>query len=219
MKNFVKGFLMATLIFAVTITGFAASKKQSIDVELNPAIIQVEGEVKNVDHFIYNGTTYVPVRALSEALDVEVDWDDGSKIINLYKFEPREYSTDTFMGMLLPLRKERNAEYDRVLGEVQKDLINIIDYLNNINLPENPIDEDTFIELQDRRSAIEGKLYSISYDVNYRTPIFMALKALDNVEIALIRAHSSHISGSPERIRLNLDKAAEYAEFILYLGM
>ena len=215
MKNFVKGFLVATLIFAVTSTGFAASKLQTIEVGLNPATIQVMGEVLDVDHFIYNGTTYVPVRAISEMLGVEVDWDGENKVIDLYEIRPREFSLLTLAGIPIIEGRERNEEYDKALAKIQDDLVSLLEDLERINLVYDSIDLDTFIELQDRRTSIENRLYQETFDVNYRTPIFTALEVLDNIELALIRSFNGE---DPGKIRHNLNKANEKVEYLLFLG-
>lgn len=215
MKNFVKGFLVATLIFAVTLTGFAASKKQTIEVELNPATIYVEGELKEVDHFIYKGTTYVPLRALSEALGVEVSWDGEEKVIDLYYLEPREYSILTFAGVALTSITDMDGSLDNVFEEIKEDITRFLNDLEALDLANNHIDVDTFIELQDRRSEIEDRLYTESLNVSYRTPIYYTLEVLDNIEMALIRSRHGE---NPERIRNNLEKAKEYVEFLSVLG-
>ncbi len=215
MKNFVKGFLVATLIFAVTLTGFAASKKQTIEVELNPATIYVEGELKEVDHFIYKGTTYVPLRALSEALGVEVSWDGEEKVIDLYYLEPREYSILTFAGVALTSITDMDGSLDNVFEEIKEDITRFLNDLEALDLANNHMDVDTFIELQDRRSEIEDRLYKESLNVSYRTPIYYTLEVLDNIEMALIRSRHGE---NPERIRNNLEKAKEYVEFLSVLG-
>ena len=215
MKNFVKGFLVATLIFAVTLTGFAASKKQTIEVELNPATIYVEGELKEVDHFIYKGTTYVPLRALSEALGVEVSWDGEEKVIDLYYLEPREYSILTFAGVALTSITDMDGSLDNVFKEIKEDITRFLNDLEALDLANNHMDVDTFIELQDRRSEIEDRLYTESLNVSYRTPIYYTLEVLDNIEMALIRSRHGE---NPERIRNNLEKAKEYVEFLSVLG-
>ncbi|SDX58412.1 copper amine oxidase N-terminal domain-containing protein [Tepidimicrobium xylanilyticum] len=215
MKNFVKGFLVATLIFAVTLTGFAASKKQTIEVELNPATIYVEGELKEVDHFIYKGTTYVPLRALSEALGVEVSWDGEEKVIDLYYLEPREYSILTFAGVALTSITDMDGSLDNVFEEIKEDITRFLNDLEALDLANNHMDVDTFIELQDRRSEIEDRLYTESLNVSYRTPIYYTLEVLDNIEMALIRSRHGE---NPERIRNNLEKAKEYVEFLSVLG-
>lgn len=215
MKNFVKGFLVATLIFAVTLTGYASSKMQTIEVELNPATIKVEWEPKEVDHFIYKGTTYVPLRTLSEMLDTEVSWDSNEKSINLYKVEPRSNSLIFYANIPQVDDRERNIQYDTVLTEIQKDLINLLNELESIDLLSAMADVDIFLDYQFKRAAIENRIYQETFDVNYRTPIFHVLEALDNIELSLIRAHNG---GNLEQIEMNLKKAREHIDYILFLG-
>ncbi|MGM9550826.1 MAG: stalk domain-containing protein [Clostridia bacterium] len=42
-----------------------------------------DAEGKNVDAFIENGTTYVPVRAICESLDLSVEWIDSKKAVSV----------------------------------------------------------------------------------------------------------------------------------------
>jgi len=53
------------------------------DVKLNPK--DVNGNP--VEAFIYNGTTYLPVRAISEALNVAVFWDGKTRSVYLGKHD------------------------------------------------------------------------------------------------------------------------------------
>jgi len=78
MKNTAKGFVMGTLtallIFASI--SFAQSGWQSIYVAFNLASVQVNGQNLSSEIITYNGTTYAPVRELSEALGKQVEWDE-----------------------------------------------------------------------------------------------------------------------------------------------
>ncbi|MEC0229345.1 copper amine oxidase N-terminal domain-containing protein [Paenibacillus alba] len=47
----------------------------SISVNLNDILIKVNGSKLESDNILYNGTTYVPLRAVSETMDVPVDYD------------------------------------------------------------------------------------------------------------------------------------------------
>lgn len=84
-KGFITGFIIATLIFAGTITAFAAT--QSIQVSFDSIKIVVDGRIitpkdasgNTVEPFIYNGTTYLPIRAIGEAIGKEVNWDKTTK--------------------------------------------------------------------------------------------------------------------------------------------
>lgn len=88
MKNkvlsFLSGVLATLLLFGASIPALAASN--SFKIEGSPINVLVNGEIfqpKDVNGndvlvFVYNGTTYAPLRALAEAYGLEVGY-DGSK--------------------------------------------------------------------------------------------------------------------------------------------
>ena len=87
--------LIAALFMAVAIPAYAAMTGKDISVftgvrifvdgrELQP--IDVKGN--EVEAFIYEGTTYVPLRAVGEALGAEVSWDKESKTVYLNTERP-----------------------------------------------------------------------------------------------------------------------------------
>lgn len=104
-KEFLTGVIF-TLILVSTINVFAAgSIKKQIDVLYNEIKLVVDGKSivfgkdttgKQIEPFIYNGTTYLPVRAVGEALDKEVDWDGSTQTVYVGK-KPGEisYLTET----------------------------------------------------------------------------------------------------------------------------
>ena len=80
--------LVAVLFAAAAIPAYAALAQKDITVfsgvrifvdgaELQPT--DVKGH--DVDAFIYEGTTYVPLRAVGEALDAEVSWNSETKTV------------------------------------------------------------------------------------------------------------------------------------------
>lgn len=85
-KGFVSGIILASLLGA---TAFAAPLEKKIDVLYDNIKIYVDGVLVQpkdgagnaVEPFLSNGTTYLPVRAVSEALGKEVSWDADSKSI------------------------------------------------------------------------------------------------------------------------------------------
>ncbi len=84
--------VLAIMIVAGT-SVIAASKKrtETIDVHYNDIKIVVDGVTINptdvngniVEPFIYNGTTYLPVRAVGNAFGKYVDWDGVNKVVYL----------------------------------------------------------------------------------------------------------------------------------------
>ena len=88
MKSNVKSFLLGvvmTVIVSGVLTAFAAT----IDVEIGGIRIFWDGEEKTltnvngekVEPMIYNGTTYVPVRAMSELMGKTVEWDETTTTV------------------------------------------------------------------------------------------------------------------------------------------
>ena len=62
---------------------------RQIEVWQNSIEIYVEGEKIIADNFVYNDTTYVPIRAVAESLGATVDWDSTGKVdIMLSKDSP-----------------------------------------------------------------------------------------------------------------------------------
>ncbi|GBF75200.1 hypothetical protein PA598K_03589 [Paenibacillus sp. 598K] len=110
MKDKIKG-LMAGLLIGSLITGgtvFAAGTT-SIKVVFENLKYMVDGVQKKPttgQGFIYNGTTYVPLRFAGEALGKEVNWDGKNKTIWIGKRE----GTFTYLSKLEYARAEEQAK-------------------------------------------------------------------------------------------------------------
>ncbi len=89
MKKFIIKSIVFSLVFCVTMTGFAfaTTGMKTIEVSYQNIKLNVEGvEVTpkdangaTVEPFIYNGSTYLPIRAVGTALGKQVSWDGTSK--------------------------------------------------------------------------------------------------------------------------------------------
>ena len=74
-----KTFIIVVLIFTFVVSGiYAASNFQSIDVMFDSINIKVNGEEVDSTNILYKGTTYVPLRAVSEMLQKKVGWDEST---------------------------------------------------------------------------------------------------------------------------------------------
>ena len=87
-KGFVQGFLVAILIIAFALPSFAGWQKQAtlnyngIGVILDGKNVKLKDENGNtVEPFIIDGTTYLPVRAIANALDLGVSWNSMAQAV------------------------------------------------------------------------------------------------------------------------------------------
>lgn len=87
MKNF-KGFTAGVLCGAIVmgaVPTIAKVGKEAIDVVYNNIKVEVNGikttMPKGVEPFMYNGTTYLPVRAVAEALGEKVEYDKKTSTV------------------------------------------------------------------------------------------------------------------------------------------
>lgn len=85
-RNFLTGVLTTILVIALATPVLAALTPKTIDVstgaeiyidgvKLNPT----DGNGNPVETFIYNGTTYIPLRAVSQSLGKAVNWDGANQ--------------------------------------------------------------------------------------------------------------------------------------------
>lgn len=111
MKKFVCGVVVGVL-GALSISVIAAGSWDTIDVLRNDITVVVNGENVTADNFLYNDTTYLPLRAVSEALNQTVTYDEAtntayigernSDIVN--KYTPADVYTWAFV-------KEKDGVY------------------------------------------------------------------------------------------------------------
>lgn len=95
MKKRIQGLVIGVLIGAILTSGTAFAKEisenakifyKNIKVYVNGAEITPKGSDGSVvEPFIMNGTTYLPVRAVSNALDQDVEWDGKTQSVYIGK--------------------------------------------------------------------------------------------------------------------------------------
>lgn len=100
LKEMTIGIILVTLLISsVSVFASGAIKKQ-LEVVYNDIKLVVDGKPvefgkdsagNKIEPFIYNGTTYLPVRAVGEAIDKKVDWDGSTQTVYLGK-KPGEIS-------------------------------------------------------------------------------------------------------------------------------
>ncbi len=101
-KSFMIGALAVLLVVAMALPVFSAegTRKTWFDVLVGGITIVLDGDVIDprdangnpVDPVIYDGTTYLPVRAIATALGKEVSWDGRTKTVYLGWKPANEFS-------------------------------------------------------------------------------------------------------------------------------
>lgn len=92
MKKLIVKSIVSALVFCLTVTTFAfAASNITKNIRVNYAGIKLnvngtevtpkDANGATVEPFIYNGTTYLPVRAVGTALGQQVSWDGNSKTV------------------------------------------------------------------------------------------------------------------------------------------
>lgn len=85
-KSFWKGLLVGVLITTVLmlgVSGFADSILKSIQVAENSVTIKVNGNALSAPNFVYDGRTYIQVKAISDALGKDLGWDATSNTVSI----------------------------------------------------------------------------------------------------------------------------------------
>ena len=102
-RTFLVGFLTAVILMGLALPAIAAGGTVTWDSVFVGAKIVIDGEKLEpkdvngnpVDAVIYKGTTYLPVRAVAEALGLEVNWDGDTRTVYLGTGAPVQPETET----------------------------------------------------------------------------------------------------------------------------
>jgi len=85
MKKHLKGFIIGVVVIVILFSSvaMAASLEKTIKVVFNSVNLEVNGKIVEVDNILYNGTTYVPLRAVAEMLGKEVGWNQATRTVSI----------------------------------------------------------------------------------------------------------------------------------------
>ncbi len=84
-KDIALGAIVATLVMGTAPAAFAKVANMNIPVQYNNIKVVVDGKELSTskEPFIYDGTTYLPLRAVAESVGMDVRWDAATKTANL----------------------------------------------------------------------------------------------------------------------------------------
>lgn len=82
LKDIVIGIIVGSIITTFGAV-YASSNLQSIQVEFNKVNLKVNGQSVPANNILYNGTTYIPIRAVANMFEKEVGWNSTSNTASI----------------------------------------------------------------------------------------------------------------------------------------
>lgn len=84
-KDLVTGAIVSALVVGITPAALAKTGLVNIPVQYSNIKVVVDGKELSTskEPFIYDGTTYLPLRSVAEAVGKEVSWDNAAKVAYL----------------------------------------------------------------------------------------------------------------------------------------
>ena len=126
MKNRLQGLILGILIGALVTSGivFAEQITQTAQLFYNDIKININGSKvlpkdangNYVEPFIINGTTYLPVRAVANALGIQVDWDDNTNTV-LLSYNTYNTNKDGYIPTILEVAEMNEMTIDEFKEE------------------------------------------------------------------------------------------------------
>lgn len=162
MKREIKGFLVGVLVTIILLgtVAFSQARSQTIEVFFNYVNLQVNGKKVDADNILYNGTTYVPLRAIAEMLGKEVSWDQVTRTASINdKATVTARVTRVVDGDTLEVQIDGKKERVRLIG---------IDTPESVHPDASKNIEAGKIALEFTRSKLEGKEVELEFDVQER---------------------------------------------------
>lgn len=194
-KGFFVGVLTMALIVSMTPAIFADTVNKAISVVYRNIKIYVDGswiESKDaagnkVEAFIYNGTTYLPVRAVAEALGKDVAWDSKTNSVYIGKMPVQEVRVSTAEEFVQAIGSNKKIIIEP--GEYNLSKIKQVDNSDHTAIWGNVYDGKELIIQNVKNLTIEGiDAASTKFIVTPRFAQIMSFKSCENISISNITA-------------------------------
>lgn len=190
-KQFIIGLILGSLMFTATP---AFAKNLKIDVIFDNIKIKINGNLANIEEepFIYKGKTYIPLRAIAELFDKEVNFDSRNNEINI-----------SDKNLTISNNQIQSEIIDPALGTAKRTVIwdgNKI--ITETNLPENAIvsytkhgtlkyNGDIYVYTWDLRDKFHFKVRSDDENVYYQAKtgevVTISYEEAKNPEIRIVK--------------------------------
>lgn len=120
-RSFLLGVLTALLVICMVPAALALTNKR-IDVSTGIRIYVNDSQINPTDSagnpieaFIYNGTTYLPVRAISDALGTPVQWDGSTQ--SVYIGRHTSSAPAAYLSQMDYFKKTRSWSFDKIIKD------------------------------------------------------------------------------------------------------
>jgi micrococcal nuclease len=156
LRYFIIGVIILTLLMG---TAIGETITKTIDVVYNTVNITVNGTKIEADNILYNGVTYVPLRAVAEALDKEVGWDQVTKTATINDKTETAKVTRVVDGDTLVVNYKGAEEKVRLIG---------VDTPESVHPDASRNVEEGIIASNFTKDKLEGKEVELEFDVQER---------------------------------------------------
>lgn len=195
MKKELKGFVCGVVATTLVAGGaaFAAGQWKTIDVIENDITVMVDGKQVTESNFVYNDRTYLPLRAVAEAVGKPVYYDESTNMAYI-----GNKSTSTQINTSLPTtqpsstagpNKLSDAEYNSKKAELDKKLTKAFDEIDNdlernLEYLENEKERYDTSSLEKQLSELEeqAQMYSNAVTITGKSKYESILDNIDRVE-------------------------------------
>lgn len=197
-KGFIAGFTCAAVIVSSTVVGFASTGSKTMTAAYNNIKIYVNQQLITpktasgavVEPFVVDGTTYLPVRAVAEALGQNVTWDGSTNSVYIGGQPTRSDSTQTTTGSTQTTTE--SAATSKVL--MDKNGIKIT--YTGVKIGKKSYDEDEICLKIENSSSINQTVQVRDFSINgvMVDPIFSCDVAKGKTAIDSIKIFKSDLS-------------------------
>lgn len=156
MKKIIKGYILGFLTAALLIGGTVYAT-QKVKIVINGAeLIPTDATGKVVEPLLVDGTTYLPVRAIAQALGLDVEWEDKTYTVKIKEIKNKDEKDD---------KKEEKNDDKKPETAVNENVIEGIGQIttNNIQKEQSTIRDEKSGEIY----TVDG-LYLLGDWGNYR---------------------------------------------------
>jgi hypothetical protein len=169
--------VLATLI-AILAMGNTVFASEQINVDKNQVNIVVNGKTVESDNFLYKGTTYVPLRTVSDNLNGSVNYDNATKTANISSNASTANSSNNNSNVFLMWKSSCIMENATGLFYVF--------CLSNPDMVKNYTEDDftDTMETFDTYVSTAVEIYNSVYDLEI-TELYPAVEELQELAVTL----------------------------------